>query len=399
MAPKRPLKVLFVTHKHPPSLGGMQRQSFELVQSYREIGEVSLIAYNSRYPIWLFFLIVVPWVAIKLAIERDIDLIHGNDGLMGVFLTPFLVMRQRVFVTVHGVDVVLGSRIYQWWVRTWLPRFDGIIAVSWQTVEACLSRGIPESKVGCVLNACDRNWNDKLDPEFSTWLKEEHGLDWTQKTVIASVGRPVPRKGFYWFASEVLPQLPDSVAYVIAGPRAEDSLALRVLRAALPPKAFKSFCHAIGIGTDYTKLKTIKEEQSIAGRFVMLGALSRQQLNQLYLHAKIFAMPNLKVDGDFEGFGLVLQEAAYNGALCLAADVDGIPSAIRPNETGILLPSGAPTAWIKTITDLCADPDQLNSSAKEFQQAIRADNYGWMDVALAYRQRFEQDFLDHREIM
>ena len=29
-------------------------------------------------------------------------------------------------------------------------------------------------------------------------------------------------------------------------------------------------------------------------------------------------MPNLKIDGDFEGFGLVALEAAYNGALCLA---------------------------------------------------------------------------------
>ena len=392
MASTRRPKVLFVTHKHPPSLGGMQRQSFELVRNYRQIGDASLIAYNSRYPVWMFFLIVVPWVAIKLAIERDIELIHGNDGLMGVFLTPFLVTRRKLFVTAHGLDIVLGSRLYQWWVRTWLRRFDGIIAVSWQTAEACIARGIPEPKVGCVLNACDRDWTDDPDPGFTKWLKDEHGLDWGEKVIIASVGRPVPRKGFSWFASEVLPKLPDTAVYLIVGPKAEESVGLRLLRAALPPSAFKSLCHAIGIGTDYVKLRDILETPNMAGRLVMLGALSRDQLNQLYLHAQILAMPNLKVDGDFEGFGLVAQEAAYNGALCLAADADGIPSAIRDGETGILLPSGAPTPWVNKIAELCAEPGRLEGLAMAFQQNVRADDYGWKHVALAYRERFEKAF-------
>ena len=270
MAPARRPKVLFVTHKYPPSIGGMQRQSFELIENYRKIGGTSLIAYNSRYPVWLFFLIVVPWIAIKLVIDRDIELIHGNDGLMGVFLTPFLVTRRKLFVTIHGLDVFLNSRLYQWWVRTWLRRFDGIITVSWQTAKGCIERGIPELKVSCVLNACDSDWTDDPDPEFATWLKGEHGIDCDEKIIIASVGRSVPRKGYSWFASQVLPKLPGEVVYLIVGPKSEEGAGLRLARAALPPSAFKILCHAIGIETDYIKLKDIQRTQDMTGRFALL---------------------------------------------------------------------------------------------------------------------------------
>ena len=385
-------KVLFVTHKHPPSLGGMQRQSFELVRNYEEIGNASLIAYRGQYPVWLFFVMVVPWVALKLLLERDIDVIHGNDGLMGLFLTPFLLSRRKLFITVHGVDVVIRSRLYQWWVRAWLRRFDGVIAVSYQTASACIERGISEAKVSCVLNACDCDWTDERQPAFASWLKDEHGLDLHNKLAIVSVGRPVPRKGLSWFASEVLPKLPDNAVYLLAGPEAETKISWRVLRALLPPAAFKSFCHAMGIGTDYIKLKEVSESLDVSGKLILMGALSRERLNQLFLHADIFAMPNLKVDGDFEGFGLVAQEAVYNGALCIAADVDGIPSAVRHDETGILLPSGLPKPWIDRISEFCSDPEGLRDLALSYQQGFRADDYSWADVALAYRVRFESAF-------
>lgn len=385
-------KVLFVTHKYPPSLGGMQRQSYELISNYRQIEDVSLISYNSRYPVWLFFLIIVPWVAIRLVRERDINVIHGNDGLMGVFLTPFLLTRRKLFVTVHGLDVFLGLPLYQWWVRTWLRRFDGVIAVSRETAAGCVARGILESKVSCVLNTCDHDWTNDPDPKFAAWLKKEHGLDLDGKVVVASAGRPVPRKGFSWFASQVLPKLPDNVVYLIAGPKSEQGLALRFLRAVLPESAFKSLCHAIGIETDYAKLKEITENPAMSGRLVILGPMTRGPMNQLYLHSQIFAMPNLKVEGDFEGFGLVVLEAVYNGALCLAADVDGIPSAVRHGETGLLLASGDPTAWINTITELCENPAQLKASAIACRKALRADDYTWRDVALAYREQFEKAF-------
>ncbi|UZD90345.1 glycosyltransferase family 4 protein [Cognatishimia activa] len=381
-------KILFVTHKYPPSLGGMQQQSYALTRNYQEIGESSVIAYNSRYPVWLFFLIIIPWVAIRLIKDREIDVIHGNDGLMGIFLTPFLISRKKVFVTVHGLDVYLGMRAYQWWVRTFLKRFEGVIAVSAETAAGCVERGVPEKKVSIVLNACDTNWSDSKDPEFAKWLKEQHGIDCDKQVIVLSAGRPVPRKGFSWFAGNVLPDLPDDAIYAVVGPASGAGPMLQFLRKFLPDALFQGLCHAVGAETDYIKLKDISQRPELKGRVALLGRLPREHLNQIYLHSHIYVMPNLKVEGDFEGFGLVIQEATYNGALCLAADVDGIPSAIRDGETGILLPSGNAAAWTARINALCADPEQRGSLARRFQAKLRKDMTTWADVALAYQRIF-----------
>jgi len=49
-------EVLYITRKHPPSIGGMQRLSFELRQSLSEILPVHLIAWGYSQ-IWLPFFI------------------------------------------------------------------------------------------------------------------------------------------------------------------------------------------------------------------------------------------------------------------------------------------------------------------------------------------------------
>jgi phosphatidylinositol alpha-1,6-mannosyltransferase len=371
----------------------MQQQSYALTRNYQEISAASVIAYNSRYPVWLFFLIIIPWVVIRLLKDPEIDIIHGNDGLMGIFLTPFLISRKKVFVTVHGLDVYLGMRVYQWWVRNVLKRFEGVIAVSAETAAGCVERGVPETKVSIVLNACDTNWTDRKDPEFAKWLKEQHGIDCDKQVILLSAGRPVPRKGFSWFAAKVLPDLPEGIVYAVVGPVSGAGPILRFLRRFAPDALFRSLCHAVGAETDYVELKDISQRPELSGRIVILGRVPRERLNQIYLHSHIYVMPNLKVEGDFEGFGLVIQEATYNGALCLAAEVDGIPSAIRDGETGILLPSGNAEAWSAKIKEVCADPEKREGLSRSCQAALRKDMITWANVALAYRRIFADALL------
>ena len=244
---KKSLKVLFVTHKHPPSIGGMQKQSYELVRNYRKIGDVSLICFNNRYPIWLFFVIVIPWVAFRLLRERDIDLIHGNDGLMGIFLTPFLLTKKKLFVTIHGLDIVYHVSAYQWWILKYLKKFNGIIAVSQQTAEECIARGISPEKVTYIPNAVDPPENSEVDQGFLQWMEKEYSLTLSDKIIITSVGRPIPRKGFSWFASKVLPQLPENVIYLIVGPKEQNEGFYNFLAKILPDSLFKKICQMNGI--------------------------------------------------------------------------------------------------------------------------------------------------------
>jgi len=387
---EKPLKVLFVTHKHPPSLGGMQRQSFELIRHYRKIGEASTLHFNGSYPIWLFFVVVVPWVAIRLVMDRDIDVVHGNDGLMAVFLTPFLLTRKRIFATIHGVDVVNNSPIYQWWVRTFLRRFTGLVAVSKQTADECIARGIAPEKVIFVPNAYGTSAAAPVDAGAVDRLERKYDVRLAGRVVISSVGRAVPRKGFSWFAAQVLPHLRDDAVYVVVSPKERLAPFYQVLRRVVPGRIFRSLAPMIGMATDYAALASLAGSAALKGRIHIIAGLSDEELAQLYACSTLFVMPNLKVAGDFEGFGLVAQEAVASGALCLAADVDGIPSAIHDGETGFLLPSGDAPAWIGTIRDLCRDRRALDTKAKLFQANLRSANYGWMEMATRYWDYFER---------
>ena len=99
-------------------------------------------------------------------------------------------------------------------------------------------------------------------------------------------------------------------------------------------------------------------------------------------------MPNLHVKGDFEGFGLVALEAGVFGAICLASNVDGIPSAIKDEENGYLLESGNPTAWIDRISDLRRD-DGLSDARTQFKKYYQSRQVTWEEVGAQYLKLFE----------
>ena len=49
------MEVLFITHKYPPSIGGMQKQSYELIQGVSKNYKVNVIAYDNAKSNLSFF--------------------------------------------------------------------------------------------------------------------------------------------------------------------------------------------------------------------------------------------------------------------------------------------------------------------------------------------------------
>jgi phosphatidyl-myo-inositol dimannoside synthase len=65
-------------------------------------------------------------------------------------------------------------------------------------------------------------------------------------------------------------------------------------------------------------------------------------LNTCYAAADLFVMPNIPVEGDMEGFGIVLLEANRAGVPAVASDLEGIRDVIEPGENGYRVPHGNP---------------------------------------------------------
>lgn len=382
--------ILFVTHKYPPSTGGMQKQSFELIKNMKSLSSTETIIFNSRYPIFLFMMIALPWTWIRLIKNPRIEIIHANDTLMALFLSPLLLLkRKKLVATVHGLDIVFRFKPFQWWVRNLLSKFHLLIAVSKETRQECLDRGIDPKRAVFIPNAIDYPKGEQKDPDFISVLEKKVSRSLEGKKILLSVGRPIPRKGFSWFVESIMPKLETASIYVIVGASLKQKKAFATLGRFLPKTFFRLLCQMNGIPMDYSILRSLSEGEKFKDLFVLPGKLTDSELAQIYLHADLFVMPNRHVESDFEGFGLVALEAGVRGLPCLAAEVDGIPSAIQDGANGYLLPPLADRKWSEKIDSLL-QKQELAMIGKKFQQNILDQNYSWKKMAEAYMVEFEK---------
>src|SRR5581483_4012271 len=80
-------------------------------------------------------------------------------------------------------------------------------------------------------------------------------------------------------------------------------------------------------------------ELGLGGCVRFLGSAELDQLAALYRGALLLACPSR-----WEGLPLVCLEAMASGCPVVASDVDGIPDAVVPGETGLLVPAREPEA-------------------------------------------------------
>ncbi len=385
-------EILVVSHKYPPSTGGMQKQSYELIKNLQSFTIVHKIIFSGKYPKALFFLLVVPWCLVKVWRHPQIRVIHANDGLMALFITPMLwLSSKKLAATVHGLDIIFKSSFYQFWVRKFLSKFSWVIAVSAETREECLKAGIPAEKAHYIPNGFELMTGFKKNDAVFDSLAKRFNLKVDGCSIIVSIGRPIKRKGFVWFAKNILPQLNSPVVYMIVGPREANLSFILWLSKVLPTSFFLKISHLFGFGLEALELDRLMTDLSLAGKLIFTGKLPQNELDQLLLHADLLAMPNLKVDGDYEGFGLVALEAASHGLVCVAARVDGVPSAVKDNQNGILLTSGDAGEWSNKINKLLANKQKLMQLGEKYKMHVEENMFNWYDMTEAYYELFTGD--------
>ncbi|MEQ8531429.1 MAG: glycosyltransferase family 4 protein [Imperialibacter sp.] len=388
-------EVLVVTHKYPPSIGGMQKQSYELIKNLQSYTIVHKIIFSGKYPKALFFFSVVPWCLFKVWANPRIAVIHANDGLMALFLTPLLWLTgKKLAATVHGLDVIFKSTLYQFWLRKYLSKFTWTIAVSDQTRLECIKAGIPSARAHYIPNGFEPLPSPQKNEAIYSLFRERCRVAVDNKSLIVSIGRPIKRKGFVWFIKNVLTQIHTPVFYAIVAPREKNIKLILWLSKVLPASVFAKLAHLFGFGLEALELDKLMKESDYRDKVLFTGKLPQAELDQLLLYADLFVMPNLHVDGDYEGFGLVALEAAGSGLVCLAARVDGIPSAVKDNFNGLLLPSGDADTWGITVNKLLTDKEELKKLGQLFKSNTEKEMFTWDSMAQAYFKLFQEPASD-----
>lgn len=352
------MEVLFVSHKHPPSIGGIQAQNKALVDGMQRHARVHRLIWDRKLPLPLFLAGVSLQVAQRLRKHPDIGAIHLCDGLMGACAQPIKRFSDvPVVLTLHGLDVVIPSRTYQKWVVERFNAFDAVVAVSRETARACVDRGIDPAKLRVVSNGIDPRFSQaQPDAGFRARLSQRLGISLEGRRLIVHTGRAVRRKGLSWFLERVLPHLPKDVVFLMVGPR-DRTHTTRLAHALglLPAQRAEQLVQLFAWSMDEPAIARALSLPGVRGRAFELGQLSFDDMLQTLLHADVFVMPNLQVHGDREGFGLVALEAAACGAPVLAAALEGLEDAIVEGQNGMLLAAGDADAWVGRLHTLLAD--------------------------------------------
>lgn len=361
------MKILYVSHLHPPknaplkSIGGMQRVSMQLVEELKKNPEVQIKTIIQHAP-WKGIELRTSVFLAKLArkLPRIVDDYKPDVILFSSMVTAALakLTRNRIdvpMVTInHGQDVKMPIGIYQKFVPSVFEALDGVISVSRATREECIKRGMHPDKGIALPNGFDLSHLEETPDKTAsrTELEELFDIVLKNKSLLITVGRQVKRKGHEWFIQEVLPKISSDVIYL-----------------------------AIGEGPEHQKLLSIRESLAYKNQILLVGKQPDEVLRKAYAAADVFIMPNIPIEGDMEGFGIVLLEANLASTPAVAADLEGIKDVITNGENGFKIPVRDSDAFASKVDEILnGDYQTMSESSRNFVE----QNFAWVRVAERY---------------
>ncbi|HLT88494.1 MAG TPA: glycosyltransferase family 4 protein [Sphingobacterium sp.] len=383
------MEILFVSHKYPPATGGMEKQSYELIEGMRAYATVRRIVYTGEESYFQFFRKLNGRILAMIHRYPKIGVIHFNDGLIAaISLWHVGYSHLCRVVTLHGLDVVFPLKFYQRFILPRFNQYDHIIAVSKATATQVIQRGIKAEKVSVIVNGINHHMEPKTSVAEWEKFQHKHHLP-AGKKILMTLGRPVKRKGFSWFIREVLPLLPDDFHLVMAGPFDRESQPIEKWLSRLPRRWRHLYMLFMGYSSDQEVLRDLISDPAYSSRVKHVGKLPSAELAILLSHTEAFLMPNIRVEGDMEGFGLVCLEASACGTMVLAAALEGITDAIHHFKNGIQVESGNANAWLQAIQKLSYDKDIVKGQRHTFR-TYTLTHFGWEKMVREYATLFRE---------
>jgi phosphatidylinositol alpha-1,6-mannosyltransferase len=370
---REPLRILYVSHSFPlrgdplSNVGGMQRVATGLhaalavhpqVRLSSLVLETSWKATPYRMPGYMAGLIrAIP----RVVADERIDVV-----LFSSMVTAALAPVVRGRVEKHGArmgaipvgrDVTLPTPGYQWFVPKVFRALDLVFPISRATADECLRRGAAPEKTHVIPCGVDTELFSPPADRAAARRELLRAIGESPETIpddallLVSVGRHQERKGFQWFADQVMPRLPANVHYLVTGE-----------------------------GPMTAQIQAAIDRHGLRGRARLLGKVPEEMLRTLYRGGDLFVMPNVHVPGDIEGFGVVMLEAGLCGMPVLAADLEGISDVVTEGENGHLVPSRDAAAFAEVVMRYRGQRDALSAMSRAAARRTGLD-FSWGAVA------------------
>lgn len=262
----------------------------------------------------------------------------------------------------HGHDVIADSTAYQWLVAKVFARLDAMLPVSRATGQQCVRRGLPADRLFVTPNGIEPDRFGTTFPGVVTSRRDRRKVladafpELAEKIgpndlLLCSVGRQVKRKGHEWFVRNVMPQLNSNVHLVLGGrgPQTEN-----IAQAAL--------------------------DTGLEHRVHPLGLVAEEKLASLFSGGDLFVMPNIPIDGDMEGFGVVMLEAGLCGMPSVASRIEGIQDVITDGVNGYCADALDADGFATIINRYAKAPGSLDKMSETARPHI-IEKFAWSTVS------------------
>ena len=340
------MKVLFITRKWPPAIGGMETYSLELTRELESKVELTVRALPGRADgdpprtaALLGFAVTTSWKVLR---QGGYDVVHGAD--MAIWPLALLARLRspaaKVVLSAHGTDVSFAQRsgvrpaVYALYMRLGvrLLRRARVLANSRATGDRV--QGLGYRSVATI--------------PLGTRPLAQAAPPGAVGSFILFAGRLIRRKGCAWFATEVLPQLPPHISLVVAGTVWDEA-----------------------------------ERSALASdRITYLGGIDQGRLGVLMAGALCVVAPNIPSGkGHFEGFGLVAVEAATAGGVVIASRMDGYTDSVLDGVTGFLAEPLSVDDWVSRISEVASWTPEARRAFTEKAAAKARSYFTWERVA------------------
>lgn len=286
--------------------------------------------------------------------DHDVDMVHSGRLLPEAWIAWMLKKSLGIsyLCYVHGEELHLGivSREFGWMMRRILKDARLLVANSNNTRRLLLEHWqVSEKRIRVLHPGVDVD-------RFVPTGRDKHvraKLGWADRPVVLTVGRLQMRKGH------------DQMIRSLAA-----------IKESIPNVLYA----IVGDGEERGRLERCVREFGVTENVQFLGEVDDEFLYECYQQCDLFVLPNRDVNGDIEGFGMVLLEAQACGKPVVAGASGGTAETMRDPETGRVVPCDGPDELTTVVRDLLGDAalrDRMGRSARAWVER----HFSWASLS------------------
>lgn len=360
------MSTLLITNVFPPKAGGSGRWFWEL---YRRLPREEYVVAAGRWPgsvefdqshdvqiqriplqfrtwglcgVRPIFDYVTAWRRLRaMQITFAVQYVHAGCALPEGYLAWLFKRYRRLpyAVFVHGeeLQVFRSSRELTWMANRVFRDANLIIANCRNTANLLAEWPVTSGRVEVMYPGVDTK---KFVPSPPS-LEARNELGWGQRPTILTVGRLQRRKG-HENLIRALPQV----------------------RVRIPNVLYA----IIGDGADRSRLEQLVNTLGLSDHVRFYGTIDDDVIRRAYQQCDLFALPNHEVNGDFEGFGIVLLEAQACGKPVIAGASGGTKEAVDSGKTGLIMDCEIHCDLARIISELLLDAQRRDELGRQARQ-------------------------------